>query len=144
MQVDLSTHGNTHRTYENAKQSVLERLPPSKPLQPPLEEGEAPLDDAAWAEAQKELTQQMTAAYGANTALTKKAAMQSEGSSGDQARGEYVPKARRTVRAKQNTQRMKRQMAGRPMGMGLPSARPKSGRKRGGSGAPSLAVNVRL
>ena len=116
--IDLATVGNTHRVYENAKETVMHRAPSEKPMH---EDGdEAPLEGSAWLEAQWKMTEAMNAAYGASisAALVKpKQGLQEETSRRDDQTGEYVPKPRRTQRAKQNTARKKAQAAGRPAGL---------------------------
>ena len=112
--VDLTPQGNTHRVvYGKASEAVLHRAPPQKPVLPE-DSDEAPLQGKEWLAAQMELTRQMTEAY----APCAKGAVQEEAETKkDAPAGAYVPKPRRTQRAKQKPQPTNR--LARPTGLGM-------------------------
>ena len=114
--VDLSIMGNTTRILDGiAMSSVIHRAPPQRPV-----------DDIALAltsrsmgtliDEQASLTATFTAAYGTagGGINVKQRDVQVEKSANDVVRAEYVPKVRTTVRALQETLRLKREAAANP------------------------------
>lgn len=103
MEVDLSVRGDTHRVHDSASAAVVERLP-----------SEGPLDDAlridafdeeakgAWVAEQQALTHAMLASYGKAGKTFRGGGP--KGRRPRSSRGGYVPKARKTQRAKQRRQ----------------------------------------
>ena len=91
---DLDARGNTHRVFENANEAVINRVKPD--ATPPPDNP----DKDVWQAEQAALTNAMLAAYGqaGSAAKTRKARQKSS--------REYVPKARKTQRAKQNRARV--------------------------------------
>jgi hypothetical protein len=109
--IDLTKSGLTHRAYIHSSSAVINRRAPQRP------EGEEVFiavsgdERKVWSREQDAMTRTIFAAYGSAggaAARPKKGDMQAEGAmGGDEVRKEWVPKVRKTVRAVQETMRLK-------------------------------------
>lgn len=79
--IDLDVVGQTHRAYSEANDAVRHRKPPQKPK---VDKNREPFDQEKWMREQMALTNAMNARYSVQRPT-----------------GEYLPKARKTQRAKQ-------------------------------------------
>ena len=92
--LNLDVTGTTHRAYSSASNAVRNRKPPQKP--PERKKGEE-FDPDQWLKEQMALTTEMAQKYEANSGGGGKKSGASGGASG----GGYVPKQRKTQRARQ-------------------------------------------
>ena len=119
--IDLNVQGNTHRVLEkDTKAAVINRTRVQRPADL-TEDGDVAWKSTSsakdkWLEEQLELTKVLNSSYGLAAITKPKGTLQGEGEGGHEAPAEYVPKPRRTQRAKQNTAR-KRAQAVRPTGL---------------------------
>ena len=123
-EVDLSVMGNTHRMLNGiAMESVVHREAPMAPInESALTLALTSRSKDTWHKEQLALTTAMSAAYGAagGGVVSKKGSFSSEGpvdrdeKHADVRTAEYVPKVRATVRAMQETMRLKGQAAINP------------------------------
>ena len=126
--VDLNVTGQTHRAYADSSSAVANRASPEAPVD--LSTMTLALTHRSkdrWVADQQELTDMMASAYGdagSGVRVGKGAGMQGEGVVADEVRKEFVPKVRKTVRAQQETMRLRKQVAANPVlrGMGKEEA----------------------
>ena len=90
MTIDLDVKGTTHRAYSDAKEAVRNRKPPQKAPE------DKTFDAKKWAKEQTALTSDLSNMYDKYKAKPK---------TNRNAKGEYVPKQRKTQRAVQKPQR---------------------------------------
>ena len=95
--LNLDVTGTTHRAYSHASNAVRNRKPPQKA--PERKKGEE-FDPDQWLKEQMALTAQMSQSYESNTGGSKKSGGGASGGGGG-ASGGYVPKQRKTQRARQ-------------------------------------------
>ena len=117
--IDLDVTGHTHRAYAHASAAVVHRAaPPRVPdEQDLLTLALTSRSKDRWRAEQAALTKAFAAAYGSagGGVSCKQRDLQAEGaSSTDEIRREYIPKVRETVRALQETMRLKRLAATNP------------------------------
>ena len=116
--LDLSVTGNTHRAYKNASTAVLQRRAPQRPELDTTNLALTSRSKDRWREEQAMLTKAFAAAYGTagGGVSTKQRDLQEEArpASADEIRAEYIPKVRETVRALQETMRLKQLAATNP------------------------------
>ena len=110
-QIDLNVTGNTYRAYANSSSAVICRSAPSKPDTDDLTLAMTSRSKGKWGEEQANLTKAFTKAYGyaGGGIVDMKGALQAESDmqNPDEIRAEYIPRVRKTVRALQETLRLK-------------------------------------
>jgi len=89
--IDLDVVGQTHRAYSDAKEAVRNRKPPQKP---PEVKDKEPFDQERWLREQMALTSDLNARYNTPPPKPPKPPKPEKGEP-------YVPKPRKTQRAKQ-------------------------------------------
>ena len=135
--VDLNVTGQTHRAYADSSSAVANRAAPQAPVD--VNSMTLALTHRSkdkWTADQQELTSAMMSAYGDVGArgVSKGASMQGEDAVSDEVRSEYVPKVRKTVRAQQETMRLRKQVAANPMLRGITA----SGKEEAGEAREKL------
>ena len=119
-EIDLNVTGMTHRAYANASAAVLTRRAPQKPPEDIdlLTLALTSRSKERWHAEQAQFTKSLAAAYGTAGAgvSPKKLNMQleDENKNAETIRTEWTPKVRATVRAMQETMRLKQQAANNP------------------------------
>jgi hypothetical protein len=129
-QIDLNVTGNTPRAYLNASMAVMGRSAPQRPADEDLLTlALTSRSKDRWREEQAQLTQSIATAYGYAGAgvSAKKLGLQEEATvaNAEAVRAEWVPKVRGTVRAMQETLRLKRLAASNPL-LQLPGTQAKA------------------